>query len=252
MNDTPKRAGFLRPKHPVVASMTPEQWQHVRNYWSSGAASMRETADKFGIPFSTLQKRASREQWTLDPANPIEHATVRKVVQKEAKRVRDRGQGGGQGQGQSEATTPLPEIPQTIEQITESEAEIRADKIMEHRQEWRDFEERIRAETLRIFAEPPTQTRRARSEDGQTVEVLVPDFSKIDAAKKIAETLAIKQKSERSAYNLDHNLNLSKKAEEAERRAAIKDTFKALQEMVQEAAERERAIDITPAKRFDG
>lgn len=230
------------------ARLTVAQWDTVRSYWSTTGASLRDTAKHFGLPYTSVHKHWQLDGWKRDPSNPIEEKTVRKVAQREAQRV-IRDQDHGQNDHKNGDHSPVITIvPQTPDEINEAEAEIRAAKVMEHRQEWRDFESRIRSEALRVFESPPMLVKYVRGPDGELVPISVPDFSKIEAAKRIAETLAIKQKAERAAYNLDHNLNLSKKAEEAERMSAIKDTFKALREMVEEVAEREKAIDITPVE----
>lgn len=65
-------------------------WKKIKAEYIRGHASYRKLADKYGVSFSTLQRRATREKWT-DLRNQIEVKSDSKIVEsvaeKEAKRV---------------------------------------------------------------------------------------------------------------------------------------------------------------------
>jgi transposase-like protein len=62
-------------------------WHRIRAEYASGGISQRKLAEKHGIPWSTLQKKAAREHWGKDRekacAKVVERA-VRKTAEKAA------------------------------------------------------------------------------------------------------------------------------------------------------------------------
>lgn len=230
----------------AALAIPPDVWIKVRAYWETTGASLRQTAEMFGVPKSSLHWHYRTEGWRRNPEGEVEIATVTKVAQQEAKRIL--GQGVQRKSVQEQGlVSNVTKIPETHAEVVETEAEIRANRIMRHRDQWQRFEDEVEAEAVRVFHDPPMRIRIVKGRDGEPMEVTTPDYSKVEVAKRIGEIIANRQKSERDAYNLAHNLNLSKKAEEAERDAMIKDTFSMLREAVREAKAREEAIDITPS-----
>lgn len=63
-------------------------WRKIKAEYVAGGISQRKLAEKHGVPFGTLQKRARVEQWTAKRRNADEKA-VEKVSQKTAEIVAD-------------------------------------------------------------------------------------------------------------------------------------------------------------------
>lgn len=63
-------------------------WRKIKAEYIAGGISQRKIAEKHGIPFGTLQKRARLEKWTAKRKGAEEKA-VEKVAQKTAEEVAD-------------------------------------------------------------------------------------------------------------------------------------------------------------------
>lgn len=63
-------------------------WRKIKAEYIAGGISQRKIAEKHGIPFGTLQKRARLEKWTAKRKGAEEKA-VEKVAQKTADEVAD-------------------------------------------------------------------------------------------------------------------------------------------------------------------
>lgn len=63
-------------------------WRKIKAEYIAGGISQRKIAEKYGIPFGTLQKRARLEKWTAKRRG-AEEKTVEKVAQKTAESVAD-------------------------------------------------------------------------------------------------------------------------------------------------------------------
>ena len=63
-------------------------WRKIKAEYIAGGISQRKVAEKYGVPFGTLQKRARIEKWNAKRRNAEEKA-VEKVTQKTAEEVAD-------------------------------------------------------------------------------------------------------------------------------------------------------------------
>ena len=63
-------------------------WRKVKAEYIAGGISQRKLAEKYGIPFGTLQKRARVEKWN-SKRKKAEEKAVEKVTQKTAEIVAD-------------------------------------------------------------------------------------------------------------------------------------------------------------------
>ena len=63
-------------------------WRKIKAEYIAGGISQRKIAEKYGIPFGTLQKRARVEKWN-SKRQKAEDRTVEKVTQKTAEAVAD-------------------------------------------------------------------------------------------------------------------------------------------------------------------
>ena len=63
-------------------------WRKLKAEYIAGGISQRKLADKYGVPFGTLQKRARVEKWNAKRKKADEKA-VEKVTQKTAEIVAD-------------------------------------------------------------------------------------------------------------------------------------------------------------------
>jgi DNA-binding Lrp family transcriptional regulator len=63
-------------------------WHNIRGEYISGGISLREIAEKYGISFSTVQKRCQREKWT-EAREKAKVKVAENVVQKTAETVAD-------------------------------------------------------------------------------------------------------------------------------------------------------------------
>jgi hypothetical protein len=63
-------------------------WAKVKSAYVAGGISQKKVAERFGIPWSTLQKRAAKEGWTKSREKAREKA-VQKTVQKNADKIAD-------------------------------------------------------------------------------------------------------------------------------------------------------------------
>lgn len=239
-------------------ALSPEEWAMVRAEWERKGPSLRELSRKWGIAVETIKKRKGAQSWRRDPTDEIQRRTVKKVAEKTA--AQRSGQkpnvsisGPVEGTSPSVELPPVPAVILTPEEVIEHTAEERAAVVMRHQQEWREFE-KVRLAAVEVFHSPDVRIRRRISEGGSTVEEEIFDYSKIEYAKKLAETLLIKHRGERAAHSLDHNLNTTKAQDIAKRDEMIKETFGAIREAArrlrdaEEAAAKEQArtIDVTP------
>ena len=63
-------------------------WRKIKAEYIAGGISQRKLAEKHGVPFGTLQKRARLEKWNAKRRN-AEDKAVEKVTQKTAEEVAD-------------------------------------------------------------------------------------------------------------------------------------------------------------------
>ena len=63
-------------------------WRKVKAEYISGGISQRKLADKYGIPFGTLQRRARLESWNAK-RKAADDKAVEKITQKTAEAVAD-------------------------------------------------------------------------------------------------------------------------------------------------------------------
>lgn len=63
-------------------------WRKLKAEYIAGGISQRKLAEKYGVPFGTLQKRARVEKWNAKRRN-AEAKAVEKVTQKTAEAVAD-------------------------------------------------------------------------------------------------------------------------------------------------------------------
>lgn len=240
-------------------ALSPEEWAMVRAEWERKGPSLRELSRKWGIAVETIKKRKGAQNWRRDPTDEIQRRTVKKVAEKTA--AQRAGQkpstsiaGPVEGTSPSVELPPVPAVILTPEEVIEHTAEERAAVVMRHQQEWRDFE-KVRLEAVAVFHHPDVRIRRIIKGES-VVEEEILDYSKIEYAKKLAETLLIKHRGERAAHSLDHNLNTTKAQDIAKRDEMIKETFGAIREAArrlrdaEEAAAKAQAktIDVTPNK----
>lgn len=248
--------------------LSPDVWEMLRLDYEAGRVAIRELAKRYGVDKKTITNRARKQRWLRDPRGELEEATVIKVVENEAKRARKKASPrvaptqGAPGEppppdgGPQPAPTPTAVVrgPLTREEAIEAEASRRASVVTRHRDEWDRFEHVVQA-AMQVYDDPPMITRVVQTGD-KVMTYEVPDFSKIDAAKRLGEILMIRQKGERASFQLDKNVNTDKVVEAEERDRIVQDTFRMLREAAKKAAERaaekeaegEKIIDITPTK----
>lgn len=245
--------------------LSKEAWESLRLDYEAGM-SLRAMGERYGVDKKAIQQKASNHGWRRDPQSEIEVRVVRKVVEKEAAKRRAKNVPGDiptqpDGAGdipkspqEAEPLLPRPvDAPITKEEAAEAEAERRAVVVTRHRDEWDDFEA-VKAQAIKTFFDPPMITRTVQTGD-KTYTYDVPDFSQIDAAKRVAEVILIRQKGERASFQLDKNVNTDKVVEAAERDRIIAETFTMLRDAARKAAEKQKEaeaepqiIDITPTK----
>lgn len=75
-------------KRGVIQNETGVNWRKIKAEYIAGGISQHKIADKYGVPFGTLQKRARVEQWTAK-RKAAEEKAVEKVSQKTAEIVAD-------------------------------------------------------------------------------------------------------------------------------------------------------------------
>jgi len=63
-------------------------WRKIKAEYIAGGISQRALAEKYGVPFGTLQRRTRKEQWTKKRRDAEEKA-IEKVSQKTAEKVAD-------------------------------------------------------------------------------------------------------------------------------------------------------------------
>ena len=63
-------------------------WRKIKAEYIAGGISQRALAEKYGVPFGTLQRRTRKEQWTAK-RKAAEEKAVEKVSQKTAEEVAD-------------------------------------------------------------------------------------------------------------------------------------------------------------------
>ena len=234
-------------------ALTAEEWLAVRAEWERTGASLKVLAQKWGVAIETITKRKKAQVWRRDPTNEVERRVVRKVAEKTAAQSGINTTTFTAGNSQPVEVPPTP-VALTPDEVIERTAEERAAVIMRHQQEWRDFEE-VRQAAVEVFHNPDVRIRRRISGDS-TIEEEILDYSKIEYAKKLAETLLIKHRGERAAHNLEHNLNQTRAQDLAKRDEMIRETFAAIRDAATQLKEAEEAaakakaktIDITPNK----
>ena len=226
-----------------------EAWETVRLDYEAGMG-IRDLARKYKVDKVTIQRRAKK--WRRDPQTEIEVRVVKKVVEAEAKKRRAKdvpsdvptdvpGDTGATQNVPTVVPNLPPDAPLTKEEAAEAEAERRASVVTRHRDEWDAFEA-VKQQAEETFFDPPMITRTVQTGD-KTYTYDVPDFSQIDAAKRLAEVILIRQKGERAAFQLDKNVNTDKAVEASERDRIIRDTFAVLRDAARKAAEKQRELD---------
>jgi len=71
-----------------VVQIGKTDWNRIKGEYVAGGISQRELARKYGLSWSTLQKRAARERWA-DVRQRASAKVVEKVVQETAKKKAD-------------------------------------------------------------------------------------------------------------------------------------------------------------------
>jgi hypothetical protein len=233
--------------------LSKEAWDALRLDYEAGM-SLRNLGERYGVDKKAIQQKASNHGWRRDPQSEIEVRVVKKVVENEAKKARAK-KVPGDIPTQPDGTGDIPKSPQTAEPLlprpvdapltkeeaAEAEAERRASVVTRHRDEWDAFEA-VKQRAEETFFDPPMITRTVQTGD-KTYTYDVPDFSQIDAAKRLAEVILIRQKGERAAFQLDKNVNTDKVVEASERDRIIRDTFAVLRDAARKAAEKQRELD---------
>lgn len=72
----------------IPIGKTNPDWNRIKAEYVAGGISQRDLADKYGIPFGTMQKRACKGKWTEERTRAGEKV-VEKVIQKTAKKTVD-------------------------------------------------------------------------------------------------------------------------------------------------------------------
>lgn len=72
----------------IPIGKTNPDWNRIKAEYVAGGISQRELADKYGIPFGTMQKRARNGKWTEERTQAGEKV-VEKVIQETAKKTAD-------------------------------------------------------------------------------------------------------------------------------------------------------------------
>ena len=72
----------------IPIGKTNPDWNRIKAEYVAGGISQREHADKYGIPFGTMQKRARKGKWTEERTQAGEKV-VEKVIQETAKKTAD-------------------------------------------------------------------------------------------------------------------------------------------------------------------
>ena len=72
----------------IPIGKTNPDWNRIKAEYVAGGISQRELADKYGIPFGTMQKRARKGKWTEERTQAGEKV-VEKVIQETAKKTAD-------------------------------------------------------------------------------------------------------------------------------------------------------------------
>ena len=63
-------------------------WRKIKAEYIAGGISQRALAEKYGVPFGTLQRRTRKEQWTAK-RKAAEEKAIEKVSQKRAEKAAD-------------------------------------------------------------------------------------------------------------------------------------------------------------------
>ena len=236
--------------------LTKDHWRQIKAEWERTGASYRDLADKWGVSAAAIQKHSAEEEWLRDPTKEVERRTARKVAEAEASRRRAE-KALEQAKVDSEvdsdpSTSPTVNLPARAlseDEVVEETAEARAEVILRHQEQWREFD-KLRRKAMALVDNPDIRMRRTIYPDGKIVEEEIFDFSRIAQTKIVAETLFIEHKGERLAHNLDHNMNLTKAQDIEQRDALIKSAFSALDAIGRKVRERMEAeaktIDVTP------
>lgn len=72
----------------IPIGKTNPDWNRIKAEYVAGGISQRELADKYCIPFGTMQKRARKGKWTEERTQAGEKV-VEKVIQETAKKTAD-------------------------------------------------------------------------------------------------------------------------------------------------------------------
>lgn len=72
----------------IPIGKTNPDWNRIKAEYVAGGISQRDLAEKYGIPFGTMQKRAVREKWTEERTEAGDKV-VEKVIQKTAEKTAD-------------------------------------------------------------------------------------------------------------------------------------------------------------------
>lgn len=230
-------------------ALSTEEWLTVRAEWERSGESLKVLAQKWGVAIETITKRKKAQQWRRDPTDEVQRRTVKKVAEKTAAAAIGSTVGPGDGNSHQVELPGLP-VALTPEEVIEKTAEERADVIMRHQREWREFTA-IRLAAIEVFYRPEIRLKTTTTGDTTIVEE-IRDYSKIEMAKKLADTLLVQHRGERAAHSLDHNLNVTKAQDIAKRDEMIRETFSAFREAAKKlrsAVDAEsKTIDVTPNK----
>lgn len=172
----------------------PIDWEGIEREYRAGIRSVREIATAFGISDVAIHKRAKRDGWVRDLAAKI-RAQAEALVSKDA--------------------LPEPLSKAAEREIVDANAEVQARVMREHRKEIgrnRALSSRLLAELEAVTAEPELFAQLGEllnAPDDRGIDKLNELYrkvialpSRIDGAKKLAETLKILIGLEREAFGI--------------------------------------------------
>jgi hypothetical protein len=178
-------------------------WELIELDYRAGVKSIRQIGSEFGVSDTAIRKRAKKKGWVRDLSAKIKAQAESKVRSVAVKTVRDVG---------SRELTP------TEHDIVEANADMQAGLILSHRediQRHRDLSRQLLDELIAQMVGPelrPTLEALAKHANPdeemidkalKAVEKVISHPSRVDTAKKMAETLKTLVALEREAFGID-------------------------------------------------
>lgn len=184
----------------MAAKKTKTDWEAVERDYRAGVKSLRQIGEEAGCSHVAIQKRAAREGWTRDLSAKIRAAADAKVTR-------------------DAVTSEVTVETKTAERaVVEANAELQANILRAHRKDIT----RARTLALALLAELEQQTgnlgtfedlaEMLRTEEGgdklaEFCRKVVALPSRVDSAKKLAETLKTLIGLERQAFGLEERVS---------------------------------------------